>query len=301
MNKLLVAGTVAIDSVETPFGNKPESFGGSAAYFAYSASFFTSVKLLAVVGEDFPEEYKDILRERKIELEDLVTVKGKTFRWKGKYEYDLNSAQTLDTQLNVLLDFQPKLAEGYNPEYLFLANIDPELQLSLINQVDRPKTKLIACDTMNFWIQNKIDKLVEVLKHVDMIIVNDAEARDFTGQTNLVKAAKLIKENGPDTVIIKKGEHGVFLFHENKFFSLPGYPLEEVYDPTGAGDTFAGGVIGYLAKKDRINFENLKKAVAYGSVMASFNVEDFSMERLRRLKENEIEERLELFRKLSNF
>lgn len=298
---LMVVGTVAIDSVETPFGKKDSVFGGSASYFSYAASFFTPIELIAVVGQDFPEEYRNILKERPIGLDHLTTGSGKTFHWKGKYETDLNTAQTLDTQLNVLLDFKPQLKAGREPEYLFLANIDPSLQLDVLSQVKRPKCKFIACDTMNFWISGKRHELAQVLKRVDMIALNDGEARQLAGEANLFKAARKIQGMGPGTVIIKKGEHGALLFYGPQFFVLPAYPLEEVFDPTGAGDTFAGGVMGNLVKAGEINFENLKRAVVYGAVVASFTVEAFGLERLRKLQNADIETRLAQFRKLCHF
>ncbi len=298
---LMVVGTVAIDSVETPFGKRDSVFGGSASYFSYAASFFTSVELIAVVGEDFPKDYRKILEERPIGLDHLVAVPGKTFHWKGKYESDLNTAQTLDTQLNVLLEFKPKLKTDREPKYLFLANIDPELQMDVLNQVKRPKCKFVACDTMNFWIEGKRPQLEKVLSRVDMIVINDGEARLLAKEANLIKAARKIQAMGPSTAIIKKGEHGAFLFHGEQFFALPAYPLEEVFDPTGAGDSFAGGVMGYLAKTGDLSFANLKRAVAYGGVIASFTVENFGLERLRTIKSGEIENRLADFRKLCLF
>lgn len=298
---LMVVGTVAIDSVQTPFGKRDSVFGGSASYFSYAASFFTPVELIAVVGEDFPMDYRKILEERPIGLEHLVSISGKTFHWKGKYESDLNTAHTLDTQLNVLLQFKPKLKSDREPEYLFLANIDPELQMDVLNQVKRPKCRFVACDTMNFWIQGKRPQLEKVLRRVDMIIINDGEARLLANEANLIKAARKIQAMGPGTAIIKKGEHGAFLFHGEQFFVLPAYPLEEVFDPTGAGDSFAGGVMGYLAKTQDLGFENLKRAVAYGGTIASFTVEDFGLERLRTIQDGEIENRLTDFRRLCLF
>jgi len=299
---LLVVGTVAVDSVKTPFGERGECFGGSASYFSYSSSFFTPVQLCAVVGNDFPSEYRNVLSERNINLNGLeVNEQGKTFRWEGKYEADLNSAITLDTHLNVLLDFDPKVQANSDLEFLFLANFDPELQLKVINQVDKPRLKLTALDTMNFWIENKKEQLLDVLKHVDLIVVNDGETRLLTGETNLIKGARKIKELGPGIVVIKKGEHGVLLFFEDQFFALPAFPLEDVFDPTGAGDTFAGGMMGYLAKAGEVTAETLKQAIAYGTIMASFTVEKFSLDRLRELDDKQIQERFELFRKITNF
>lgn len=298
---LTVIGTVAIDAVETPFGKRERVFGGSASYFSYAASFFTPVSLVAVVGTDFPREYKKILEERPIDLSHLQVVEGKTFFWRGKYGSDLNSAQTLDTQLNVLLDFNPVLNYKEAPECLFLANIDPILQSKVLDQLERPRIKFAASDTMNFWIHTKKEDLVKVIARVDCLVLNDGEARDLTGETNLIKAAQKVKQMGPKQVVIKKGEHGVLLFDGQQFFALPAFPLESVFDPTGAGDTFAGGMMGYLASTKDFSFENLKKAVAIGSVVASFTVEDFGLDRLRRLKKEDILDRLELFKKVSSF
>lgn len=298
---LLVVGTVAIDSVKTPFGEREMSFGGSASYFSYAASFFTKVALMGVVGKDFPDEYRAILEERSIDLTHLECRAGKTFYWKGNYESDLNSAQTLDTQLNVLTEFDPHVKFETVPPYLFLANIDPTLQLQVLDQIESPKMKFVAADTMNFWISGKREELLKVLKRVDGIVLNDGETRQLTGEPNLVKAAKTIRGYGPGTVIIKKGEHGVLVFHENSFFALPAYPLEAVFDPTGAGDSFAGGFMGYLASQNDVNFSSIKKAVAYGTVVASFTVEDFSLDSLRKIERVAIEERLGIFKAVSHF
>lgn len=298
---LAVIGTVAIDALETPFGQRDRVFGGSASYFSYAASFFTPVSLVAVVGTDFPDEYRKVLQERPIDLSHLEAVEGKTFFWKGKYGSDLNSAQTLDTQLNVLLQFNPKLRFSNLPDCLFLANVDPLLQEKVLDQLERPKLKFVACDTMNFWIHTKKKDLLRVIARVDCLVLNDGEARDLTGETNLIRAAQKIKEMGPGYVVIKKGEHGVLLFGGNHFFVLPAYPLESVFDPTGAGDTFAGGFMGHLTSTGDFSFEGLKKAVATGSVVASYTVEDFGLDRLRKLKVSDINSRLELFRKISSF
>jgi sugar/nucleoside kinase (ribokinase family) len=298
---LTVVGTVAIDAVETPFGRRDKVFGGSASYFSYAASFFTPVSLVAVVGQDFPQEYRSVLEEHPIEMSHLEVQPGKTFSWKGKYGSDLNSAQTLETNLNVLLQFDPKLKFENHPQFLFLANVDPVLQAKVLDQLEKPRLNFVACDTMNFWIHNKKADLLKVLARVDAIIVNDGEARDLTGEANLIRAAQKIKNFGPEYVIIKKGEHGVLLFHGTEFFALPAYPLESVFDPTGAGDTFAGGLMGYLASTGKVSFENMKRAVAWGSVTASFTVEDFGLESLRRIKLSNIQARLEIFKKISSF
>jgi sugar/nucleoside kinase (ribokinase family) len=298
---LMVVGTVAIDSVETPYGKKDTVFGGSASYFSYAASFFTPVEVVAVVGADFPDEYRKTLEERKIGLEHLMVQSGKTFHWEGKYGSDLNSAMTLKTDLNVLLEFKPELKGDREPEFLFLANIDPTLQMDVLNQVKRPMCRFVACDTMNFWIEGKRAELEKVLSRVDMLVLNDGEARLLTKKCNLIKAARDIQKMGPSIVVIKKGEHGALLFHGQSYFMLPAYPLEEVFDPTGAGDTFAGGMMGYLAKSGDLGFENMKQAVACGSIVASFTVEDFGLDRLRKLSNAEIESRLSEFRRLCKF
>jgi sugar/nucleoside kinase (ribokinase family) len=297
---ILVIGSVAFDSVETPFGRGDDVLGGSATYFSTSASFFTGVQLVAVVGDDFPEEPKEFLSSRGVDLAGLQTRPGKTFRWKGRYGYDLNEAQTLETHLNVFETFHPQLPESYRKaEYVFLANIDPELQLEVLNQVERPK--LIACDTMNFWIDGKRDALVRTLGHVDILVINEAEVRQLADEANLVKASRAVLAMGPKTLVVKRGEYGVLVFTEHSIFSAPAYPLEEVFDPTGAGDTFAGGFMGYLAATNNLTDETIRKATVFGSVMASFTVEDFSLDRLRKLSWAEIEERFRHFQALTTF
>ncbi len=300
-NPLAVIGTVAIDEVETPFGKRDRAFGGSASYFSYAASFFTPVSVVAVVGKDFPKDFLSILEGRPIDLSHLEHSDGKTFFWRGRYRYDMNAAETLETQLNVLTEFNPKLNFNSPPDFLFLANIDPVLQEKVLDQAGKPKARFVACDTMNFWIEKKRPELIRVLARVDGIIINENEARQLAGEANLIRAAQKIHSWGPAKVVIKKGEHGVLLFDQGQFFPLPGYPLETVFDPTGAGDSFAGALMGYLAKTGDLSFENLKKAVAYGAVMASFTVEDFSLDRLRRLDFGQIEERLAIFRRLCSF
>ena len=298
---LMVVGTVAVDSVETPFGQQDRVFGGSASYFSYASSFFIPVDLEAVVGRDFPREYRKILEERPIGLEHLTVKDGKTFHWSGKYEADMNAARTLATDLNVLLEFEPALKPGHEPEYLFLANIDPDLQMQVLNQVKRPKCRFVACDTMNYWIDNKLAELKKVLARVEMIVINDGEARLLARDVNLVKAARKIQTMGPQVVVIKKGEHGALLFYGEKFFALPAYLLEEVFDPTGAGDSFAGALMGYLAKTGDVSFESMKQAVVQGAVIASFTVESFGLERLRTLCDGDINKRLDDFRKICRF
>jgi sugar/nucleoside kinase (ribokinase family) len=297
---LLVIGTVAFDSVETPFGKAEEVLGGSATYFSTSASYFTDVKLVAVVGEDFPEEHVEFLRSKEIDVKGLQRTSGKTFRWKGRYDYDLNTAHTLDTQLNVLASFKPELPDDYrDAEYVFLGNIDPELQLEVLKQVRRPK--LVACDTMNFWIEGKPNELKETLRHVDILTINEGEARELAKEPNLVKAARTILSMGPKTLIVKRGEYGSLMFSDSGIFSAPAYLLESVFDPTGAGDTFAGGFMGYLANTGNLNDGAVRQAIVFGSVMASFNVEEFSLNRIRSLDCKEIEGRYREFKRLTHF
>jgi sugar/nucleoside kinase (ribokinase family) len=297
---ILVVGSVAIDSVETPFGVAENVLGGSATYFSSSASFFTEVNLVGVIGDDFPQEHIDFLQSRNIDLRGLVRESGKTFHWKGKYGYDLNEAQTLDTQLNVFQTFRPQIpAEYADADYLILANIDPALQLDVLAQVKKPR--VIACDTMNFWIASKPEVLKEVIEKVDFLIINEGEARQLTGEVNLVKAARAILGMGAKNLIIKRGEYGVLLFTRDSIFAAPAYPLEKVFDPTGAGDTFAGGFMGYLANTGNLSEDGIRQAIIYGSVMASFTVEDFSLDRLRTLQYREIEERFRSFKKMTHF
>lgn len=297
---ILVVGSVALDSIETPFGKKNEILGGSATFFSISASFFDRVNIIATVGEDFPEQYFKMLKCRKIGTGGIVINKGKTFRWEGKYEYDMNIAHTLATHLNVFQDFAPKIPDELrNSRILFLANIDPDLQESVLKQMNKPD--LIACDSMNHWISNKKKSLEKFLHKVDIFLLNDAEARQFSGEANLLKAAKAIVSNGPKSVVIKKGEHGVLYYSKRSHFIAPAYPLENVYDPTGAGDTFAGGVVGYLSKAGKLSENIIRKSMVYGSIMASFTVEDFSVNRLLKLKMADITKRYVEFKKLTRF
>ncbi|HEX9872981.1 MAG TPA: PfkB family carbohydrate kinase [Deferrimonas sp.] len=297
---ILVVGSVAFDSVETPFGRVEDVLGGSGTYFSTSASFFTDVSLVAVVGEDFPAEHLEFLRSRNVDLSGLQTAPGRTFRWKGRYGYDLNEAQTLDTQLNVFETFKPDLpASCRQAEYVFLGNIDPELQLEVLKQVEKPK--LVACDTMNFWIEGKREALLATLRHVDILLINEGEARQLAGEANLVKASRIILAMGPKTLVVKRGEYGVILFSEHSIFSAPAFPLESVFDPTGAGDTFAGGFMGYLASTNNLTEGSLRQATVLGSVMASFTVEDFSLNRMKALAYPEIEERFRRFKLLTEF
>jgi len=297
---ILVVGSVALDSIETPFGNKKEILGGSATFFSISASFFDKVNVIATVGEDFPKKYLKLLRDRKIGTNGIAVNKGKTFRWEGRYENDMNVAHTLATHLNVFQDFAPKIPDSLrDSKILFLANIDPDLQDSVLKQMNKPK--LIACDSMNHWITSKKSSLERLLHKVDIFLLNDGEARQFSGESNLMKAAKAIVSNGPKSVVIKKGEHGVIYYSRSGHFIAPAYPLENVYDPTGAGDTFAGGVIGYLSKAAKINSSTIRKSMIYGSIMASFAVEDFSVNRLLSINIRDINKRYSDFKKLTRF
>ncbi len=300
MGKLLVVGSVAFDTVRTPFGTATEVLGGSATYFATAASFFTDVDLIAVVGEDFPEEHVTFLKSRGIDVSGLERRSGKTFRWQGEYTYQLNEAHTLDTQLNVLESFRPKIPDHYrSPGTLFLGNIDPELQMDVLNQVERPP--IVACDTMNFWISGKQEALWDVLEKIDVLIINDGEARELGQDFSLVKVAKDVLGRGPKCLIIKRGEYGVLMFNEKQVFGAPAFPLEMVQDPTGAGDTFAGGFMGYLSSTEDFSDIGLRRAIIFGSVMASFTVEGFSLDRLRRLERQEIESRFRDFKRLTHF
>jgi sugar/nucleoside kinase (ribokinase family) len=300
MGKLLVVGSVALDTVKTPFGEVVEVLGGSATYFSTAASYFTSVDLIAVVGQDFPEEHVKFLRSRGIDLAGLERRPGATFRWKGEYSHQLNEARTLDTKLNVFETFRPKIPEQYRvPDVLFLGNIDPELQLDVLQQVRRPA--LVACDTMNFWINSKQEALWKVLEGIDVLLINDGEARALGGDPNLVKVARKVLARGPKHLIVKRGEYGVLLFSDKQVFGAPAYPLEEVRDPTGAGDTFAGGFLGYLAATGNRSPEAIRQAIIFGSVMASFTVEAFSLDRLKILDYKEIEERFRSFKRLTHF
>ena len=297
---VLVVGSVALDSVETPFGKADEVLGGSATFFSASASHLTPVQLVGVVGSDYPVEKLEPLAARGVDLAGLERAEGESFRWRGRYRHDLNSAETLETRLGVFSHFRPKIPEQFRrAPFVFLANIDPRLQIDVLSQVQSPK--LVACDTMNFWIESRRPDLLELLTKVDLITLNDGEARQLTEKTNLVKAARWIMERGPRYVIIKKGEHGAFMFHGSTIFYAPAYPLENVFDPTGAGDSFAGGFIGYLARTGDLSEENMRRAVIYGSAMGSFAVEKFSIDRLVELTSDDIERRVRDFHRLVAF
>jgi sugar/nucleoside kinase (ribokinase family) len=297
---LLVVGSVALDSLETPFGRRDEILGGSACYFSVCASYFAPTRVVAVVGEDFPAAHVDFLASRQVDLAGLVRKPGRTFRWKGRYEFDLNTAHTLDTQLNVFADFQPQLPEAYrDTEYVFLGNIDPDLQRTVLDQVRAPR--FVACDTMNFWITSKRESLLQTLRRVDLLFVNDAEARQLSGEHNIVKAARRILSFGPRAVVVKRGEYGALYFSGSSVFAAAAYPLPDVFDPTGAGDSFAGGFMGYLARSRSEAPQVMRRAIVLGTVLASFTVEQFSLDRLRTLTADEIRARYAEARQLAHF
>jgi sugar/nucleoside kinase (ribokinase family) len=297
---ILVVGSVAYDTVDTPFGRAERVLGGSASFFAVAASFFSPVNLVGVVGDDFGEEQLAAFRGRPIDLEGLERMEGKTFHWQGKYSLDLNSRDTICTDLNVFEFFKPKIPARYRgSEVVFLGNIDPVLQRQVLEQVERPR--VVACDTMNFWIHGKPRELRETLKKVQILLINDQEARELSGEWNLVKAARAILAMGPSVLVVKKGEHGVLMFSAGGVFSAPALPLEAVFDPTGAGDTFAGGFVGYLAGAGQATEAVLRRAVVMGSTLASFCVEAFSLDRLLKLSRPEIDERYREFEKLTRF
>jgi len=298
---LLVVGSVAFDAVETPFGKRDQMLGGSASHFSISASFFTDVRIVAVVGGDFGDEERAVFARHNIETTDLEVIPdGKTFRWFGRYEYDLNVAHTLDTHLNVFAGFQPKLsATSREARLVFLGNIQPDLQRDVRAQV--PRAELVALDTMNLWIDNTRESLQKTIQVVDLLVVNDAEARQIAEEANLIKAARKILSWGPKTIIVKRGEYGAAMFTKDGYFAIPAYPLESVFDPTGAGDTFAGGLMGYLASQPTLDEAALRRAMIFGSVMASFNVEEFGTERVQRLTHQEINQRFSDFKRFTNF
>ncbi|MBS1738080.1 MAG: sugar kinase [Bacteroidetes bacterium] len=300
---IITLGTMAFDAIETPFGKTDKIVGGSATYVAYAASHLTQpLQQISIVGDDFPQEEMDELKRRGVQLEGVEIVKGqKSFFWSGKYHLDMNSRDTLITDLNVLADFNPVVPEEYQgADFLMLGNLMPSLQLSVIKQL-KQRPKLIVLDTMNFWMETAMDGLLEVLKKIDVLMINDSEARQLSGEYSLVKGARKILTMGPRFLIIKKGEHGALLFHENEVFFAPALPLEDVFDPTGAGDTFAGGFIGHLARTKDISFENMKTAIIVGSALASFCVEKFGPERLKEITKKDIDDRLNLFVQLVNF
>ncbi|TVQ65185.1 MAG: sugar kinase [Balneolaceae bacterium] len=297
---LLVVGSVAYDGIETPFGEKERILGGSATYISLTSSYFAEqVNLVGVVGKDFADEDIELFKSRKVDLTGLqIDLSGNTFFWKGKYHYDLNNRDTLDTQLNVFEHFDPVIPDSYkNATYIALGNIEPSLQLKVLDQVEKPK--FVVMDTMNFWIDGALDSLKNTLKKIDLLVINDSEARELAGEPNLLKAAELVRAMGPQSLIIKKGEHGALLFTENEIFSAPAYPVIDIFDPTGAGDSFLGGLLGWLSYTDDLSPQNMRRSVIFGSVMASFCVEKFGPERLKNLSEKEIYDRYREFRDLS--
>jgi len=297
---LLVIGSVAFDSIKTPHGKAENILGGSAAYFSLAASWFVPVQIVAVVGEDFGEEHLRLFQDRGVDTAGLVQAPGKTFHWSGEYAGDMNEARTLETHLNVFEEFSPTLPASYlDSEFVFLGNIDPVLQLHVRRQL--PKARLAALDSMNYWIKGKPEELKKALAEVDVLLINEAEARMLSGISSLKKAAEVIQKMGPRTLIVKRGEHGVTLFSDGGIFSAPAFPLDEVHDPTGAGDSFAGGFMGHLARAGDLSHGQLRRAVIYGSVMASYAVEEFGLARLLRLTPKEIEARYREFKNLTHF
>ncbi|WP_432672545.1 PfkB family carbohydrate kinase [Flavobacterium sp. SM2513] len=303
MNKLLIVGTVAFDAIETPFGKTDKILGGAATYIGLSASFFNlKSAIVSVVGDDFPQEHLDLLTSKNIDISGLEIVEGgKTFFWSGKYHNDLNSRDTLATELNVLADFQPKVPQNFkDADVVMLGNLHPMVQSSVLDQMTT-QPKLVVLDTMNFWMDCALPELMDVIKRVDVITINDEEARQLSGEYSLVKAAAKIHTMGPKYVVIKKGEHGALIFQGKEVFFAPALPLEEVFDPTGAGDTFAGGFAGFITQSENVSFENMKNAVIYGSNLASFCVEKFGTERMEHLKHEEVVDRLKQFKALTQF
>jgi sugar/nucleoside kinase (ribokinase family) len=299
---LLVVGSVALDSIETPFGIANDVLGGSANFFSAAASLFCNVQMVGVVGSDYPLSDLDFLVERGVDLSGVEQVEGESFRWAGVYSFDLNSRETRETRLGVFADFKPRIPDNFRTtEWVFLGNIHPDLQHDVLDQVEGPK--LVGMDTMNFWINNPDtrDSLIRLLGRVDLLMVNDTEARELTGDHNLLRAARWIHDHGPSYVVVKKGEHGAILFTPDYIFFAPGYPLEEVFDPTGAGDAFAGGFMGYLARCGAVTPDDLRRAMIYGSALGSFAVEKFSIDRLRDLTSGEVQERVRAFRDLTAF
>lgn len=297
---LLVVGSVALDSVQTPFGSTADALGGSAVFFSAAGALLHPVQLVGVVGNDYPVDKLERIARRGVDLAGLTRADGESFRWKGKYSYDLQNRETLETRLGVFADFQPRIPDKFSDaEYVFLGNIDPELQLSVLDQVRKPK--LVTCDTMNYWIQSKRDVLLELLRHVDVLMVNDAEARQLSGDWNIYRAARWILERGPKQVVIKQGEYGAVLMSNDVLFYVPAYPLEEVFDPTGAGDAFAGGFMAHLARTGDLSPQNVRRAMVYGSAMGSFAVERFGVDRFDELEATEVSDRVREFADLVHF
>jgi len=297
---LLITGSIALDSVKTPIEQHHDLLGGSASYAAVAAGFFTDVNMVGIVGSDFPKAYLDLYRKHRVNLDGLEIAPGQTFRWSGEYEWDLNKRRTLSVALNVFERFKPTLPAHYRTTpYVFLANIAPELQMHVLAQMERPQ--FVIADTMDLWLEIARPALLELLRKIDCLVLNESEARDLTKQTSLIKAGRLVRECGPKYVVIKKGEHGCLLFGDGFFFSAPAYPLEDIHDPTGAGDCFAGAFAGYLASQGKVTPDTLRRAAIYGSVIASFNVESFSLGRLQTLTQTEIVHRYQVFKTMSHF
>jgi len=298
---LLVVGSIALDSVETPTDTRDDVLGGSAVYFSYASSYFTSTRLVGVVGEDWPSEHTELLQKRNIDTTGMKVIEGaKTFRWRGKYLTNMNDRETLELHLNVFADFDPVLPEAYRrAKFLFLANGSPALQLKVLDQVTGPR--LTVADTMDLWINIERDNLLELLGRIDGLVLNDSEAKLLTNDENLVRAGHKVREMGPKFVVIKKGEHGAMFFSEHETYVMPAYPTEQVVDPTGAGDSFAGGMMGYLAEKDSYDPKTLKEAMAFGTIVASFNVEDFSLDRMKRIEREDIDRRFAEYRQMLTF
>jgi sugar/nucleoside kinase (ribokinase family) len=297
---ILCVGSVALDSVETPFGKAERVLGGSAVFFTSAATVFSPVQVVGVVGDDYPLDDLDFLAGRGADLAGIEQRDGESFFWAGRYHYDLNSRDTLETRLGVFADFEPQIPDGFrDASYVFLGNIDPALQNQVLDQVDKPD--VVACDTMNYWIEGSRKELISLLERVDILMVNDAEARQLADEPNLLKASRWIRERGPEIIVVKKGEHGAILFADGWVFFVPGYPLEVVFDPTGAGDAFAGGFMGYLAQSGSLDAENLRRAVVFGSAMGSYAVEDFSVDRFRGLRVSDVIARVGEFREMTAF
>jgi len=297
---ILCVGSVALDSVETPFGKAERVLGGSAVFFSAAATFFSPVQIVGVVGDDYPHGDLDFLRERGADLSGIETRSGESFFWAGRYHYDLNSRDTLETRLGVFADFRPRIPQAFrDARHVFLGNIDPALQHEVLDQVDAPE--VVACDTMNYWIEGSRKELVSLLERVDILLVNDGEARQLADEPNLLKASRWIRDRGPRIVVVKKGEHGAILFADGWVFFVPGYPLETVFDPTGAGDSFAGGFMGYVARSASLDAEDLRRAMVFGSVMGSYAVEDFSIDRFKSLQSAEVTQRVAEFREMTAF
>lgn len=302
--KLLIIGSVAFDSVETPFGKVKKTLGGSATYASLSSRFFAKPSILAVVGTDFEQKYFNLLEKHNVDTSGIQVVNGKTFFWKGYYSYDLNTAHTIETQINVFSNFNPQIDEKFKKtKFVFLGNIDPDLQYNVYKQLENPK--LVACDTMNCWIQNKPKELKNVLKFIDILFINEAEIRQLTNEYNIIKAAKFVKKLGPQIIIVKRGEYGCICFYKENIFAIPAYPLETVFDPTGAGDSFAGGVMGFLTSKlnnsKNLTEKLLRQAVIFGTVLASFCVEDFSVNKLLKITKKDIITRYRKIKEITSF